>query len=1168
MKLIAFVGVVGFGAMTGGAAPDAVTFYEAGKTVGARIVRETPSALAVRGRVPKADNTLVITGSWDLSECGTIEAVFAEPAPERVRCTVMLENAGAVTPDPQGYHSEGTFRANLGLQAASNVTEVPIPPAMPDLQASVARLHMLPFLEIFAQVWPHPYWGREMDVSRYGTCFDCWTLDVAKPVVKVSFTWKGDGKLRRLVARGPKNVVQDVPAFAKVKPDDFLPLIDRYGQFKHKEWPGKIHSDADLKRALAAEDADLAAHPGPASFDKWGGWKDGPKQEAKGRFYIKKLNGMWWFVDPDGNLWWSNGPLRVSPSTAMTPYKGRENHFEWLPPEDGDPFSLFYRTRDELMWPYWVKRGITNSFDFSAANIYRKYGADWREKWAARAHRRLRSWGANTIGNSSDRKVVEMSKTPYVERFEIKSLPIRGGDQNFGWWPLRDPYDASFAANVRQQLRERRYQLDDPWCVGFFVDNELPWGFEGHVGRLVWDSPEDQPAKRVFRRWLAERHGSVPATPSDEDFKAFSRVVPGEYFRQIRLAFDEVAPKKLYLGCRGMALEYIAKAAEPYVDAMSQNWYDRDVSRFFFTPPDDPNIGCAGLAAVDKPIVIGEFHMGARDRGPFWGSIVTLRDQNERAAVYRQYLTSALEHPRFIGAHWHHFSDEPTSGRFDGEAMQNGWTDVCDTPYPETIAAVRWVGENMYRIRWEAGLRNMSKERLVASTDLPGDFRCEIVAKGPGKLCVRFERHVDGKVIPVYGAGANFVLSGREKTCTAEHTVPAGAWDALVLTGENIEVSSVKVAPLERREAPELMRTADGRPVKDLATWEKTRRREIRELFENEIYGRRPAERPARLSFAAAEPDRVMMDGKAVRKRIRVSYGDRCGDSSFVVTAFVPSAATREKPAPAFLLICNRDPKKNLDPERQVKSGFWPAEQIVDRGYAAVAFFNGDVTTDARWDFTNGVYGVFQKAGERTTEDWGILSAWAWGASRVMDWIETEPTLDAKHVAVVGHSRGGKTSLLAGVTDARFAMACVNDSGCGGAKLNHWNLPLSEHYVQIHGVNCWFCGNFSKYPNREQEVNFDAHWWMALMAPRLLAVASATEDAWAGQEGEFQAARLAPPAWELYGQKGLVGPGYSEAEKPLQEGSVSYHLRVGKHDLTPYDWDRYMDFADKKGWRK
>lgn len=461
-----------------------------------------------------------------------------------------------------------------------------------------------------------------------------------------------------------------------------------------------------------------------------------------------------------------------------------------------------------------------------------------------------------------------------------------------------------------------------------------------------------------------------------------------------------------------------------------------------------------------------------------------------------------------------------------------------------------------------------TKEGLVAPADRPCDLHYEIVAKGPGKLSVRFERHIDGKVLPAYGSGADFVLSGREKTCTAEHTVPAGAWDALVLSGEGVTVASVKVTPLARKEAPELMRTADGRPVKNLTMWEKTRRREIRELFENEIYGRRPAERPARLSFAAEGPDKVMMDGKAVRRRVRVSYGDRCGDLSFVVTAFVPASATREKPAPAFLLICNRDPKKNLDPERQVKSGFWPAEQIVDRGYAAVAFFNGDVTTDACWDFTNGVYGVFQKAGERTTEDWGILSAWAWGASRVMDWIETEPTLDAKRVAVVGHSRGGKTSLLAGVTDERFAMACVNDSGCGGAKLNHWNLPLSEHYVQIHGVNCWFCGNFIKYPNREQEVGFDAHWWMALMAPRLLAVASATEDAWAGQEGEFQAARLASPAWELYGKRGLVNPGYSEAERPLQEGCVSYHLRVGKHDLTPYDWDRYMDFADRNGWRK
>ena len=369
------------------------------------------------------------------------------------------------------------------------------------------------------------------------------------------------------------------------------------------------------------------------------------------------------------------------------------------------------------------------------------------------------------------------------------------------------------------------------------------------------------------------------------------------------------------------------------------------------------------------------------------------------------------------------------------------------------------------------------------------------------------------------------------------------------------------------KDVPELMRTADGRPVADRETWERVRRGEIRDIFLREIYGRRPAERPARLSFSAAEPDRTMLDGRAVRKRVRVSYGDRCGDSSFVFTAFVPTSASR-KPAPAFLLVCNRDPKQNLDPERNVRSGFWPVEQIVGRGYAAIAFFNGDVAKDACWDYANGVFGVFERPHERTPESWGVLSAWAWGASRVMDWIETEPTLDARHVAVVGHSRGGKASLLAGVSDERFAMACVNCSGCGGAKLNHMSLPLSEHYDQIwNSVGCWFCGNFEKYLCREHEAPFDTHWWMSLMAPRLLAVASASTDSWAGQEAEFEAARLASPAWRLYGKEGLVGDAFPGADRPLQAGAVSYHMRTGDHNLTPFDWDRYMDFADAHGWK-
>ena len=368
------------------------------------------------------------------------------------------------------------------------------------------------------------------------------------------------------------------------------------------------------------------------------------------------------------------------------------------------------------------------------------------------------------------------------------------------------------------------------------------------------------------------------------------------------------------------------------------------------------------------------------------------------------------------------------------------------------------------------------------------------------------------------------------------------------------------------RDVPPLMRTFAGNEVKTLDDWQ-ARRAELKEKFFAEMFGKRPAgvDRPSVLRFEKAEPDREMMDGKAVRKRIRCTYGGRYGVTNFVFTAFIPKA---EKPSPAFLLICNRKPGDNIDPERVKKSEFWPAEEIVGRGYAALAFWNGDVTPDMSWDFERGVFGIFQRPEDRDAESWGVLSAWAWGASRVMDWIETEPTLDARHVGVVGHSRGGKTALLAGVTDERFAMSCSNCSGCGGAKLNHIDLPKSEPINVIYDrLGFWFCGNFAKYKYREEEMDFDQHMWVALIAPRLVAIASASEDAWAGQVGEFYTAKYASPAWKLYGQEGLVGETFPGAEKPLQEGSVSYHMRTGIHNLTSYDWNRYMDFADRHGWR-
>lgn len=367
---------------------------------------------------------------------------------------------------------------------------------------------------------------------------------------------------------------------------------------------------------------------------------------------------------------------------------------------------------------------------------------------------------------------------------------------------------------------------------------------------------------------------------------------------------------------------------------------------------------------------------------------------------------------------------------------------------------------------------------------------------------------------------------------------------------------------------PELLETFAGERIEDAGQWEKVRAPELLEEFTRWEYGRRPVERPAALAFEAAAPDRVMMDGRALRKRVRAMYAGPFGGGSFTFTAFIPRGAKR--PAPAFLLVCNRDPAANIDPDREKKSGFWPAEEIVDRGYAAIAFWSGDISPDRQHGRTLGVFAAFEDVEKqyRDRSAWGMISAWAWGASRVMDWIETEPLLDAKRVAVVGHSRGGKTTLVAGVYDKRFAMACANDSGCSGAKLNHIDLPKSEHVADILGTfQYWFCLDYTKRANAETAWRVDQHEFIALMAPRLVCIASATEDDWAGQEGEYFGGLLASPAWELYGRKGLVAGGFPAPETPLQEGCISYHLRTGKHDLTPYDWARFMDFADRHGWR-
>ena len=380
---------------------------------------------------------------------------------------------------------------------------------------------------------------------------------------------------------------------------------------------------------------------------------------------------------------------------------------------------------------------------------------------------------------------------------------------------------------------------------------------------------------------------------------------------------------------------------------------------------------------------------------------------------------------------------------------------------------------------------------------------------------------------------------------------------------------AVGVKPAEPKDVPPLMMTASGESVTTVEQWEKTRRPEILETFRKNVYGVRKVERPADLAFMEIAQPEVCFGGKVLRKRVRAAFSGPGGSGQLEFSAWIPRSARK---VPVFVHIAPRPAETAADPAGPRPTYLLPVERITGRGYAIVAYFNYESATDFFGPVvaTSGVFKIWgpQDASKREPSDWGILSAWAWGASRVMDWIETEPLLDARHAAVVGLSRNGKTALWTGATDQRFALTVSCCSGMGGAKLNHIRLGESENVEKIMKPAWrWFCPKFAEWIGRDREMPFDQHWLLALMAPRLLYVSSAEEDAWAGPRGEFASASLASPAWELYGKAGLVGAGFPRSNLPLQAGNIAYHVRTGVHDITEYDWDCYMDFADGHGFR-
>ena len=365
--------------------------------------------------------------------------------------------------------------------------------------------------------------------------------------------------------------------------------------------------------------------------------------------------------------------------------------------------------------------------------------------------------------------------------------------------------------------------------------------------------------------------------------------------------------------------------------------------------------------------------------------------------------------------------------------------------------------------------------------------------------------------------------------------------------------------PMPEYKLPEVLRLESGKPVTSAEEWNERRRKETLELFRTHVYGRVPST-PYEQTFKVVHEDPKALEGAATLRQVEIEMARGEKSLTIRVNLFVPNQSA--KPAPAFVLICNRG-AENIDPTREKKSEFWPVEEGIARGYAMAAFLNSDVDPDKHDDFQNGIHGILDE-GPRQPDAWGTIAAWAWGASRVLDYLETVPEINSKQVAVIGHSRGGKTALWAAAEDQRFAIGVSNDSGCGGASLSRRRFEGREQVARIvKAFPHWFCSNFKDYADREDDLPIDQHQLIALIAPRAVAVGSASEDRWADPRGEFLSVVHATPAFALLGKKGLGSSEMPEIGKAIHGDGAHYHLRPGKHNLIVEDWKHYWDFADR-----
>jgi hypothetical protein len=503
----------------------------------------------------------------------------------------------------------------------------------------------------------------------------------------------------------------------RVEPDrtSYDGIVDGFGQFLPGKWPEKV-SSAEMLRAKGVEEARtiaqwLAERP---RRDRFGGLPEVGGFRATGFFRTEQRNGRWWLVTPEGNGFFSIG-MDVIALIGETYIDGRESMFRDLPAPEGE-LAAHWSEHDDRggLWPQ-PGRAFDHgrAFNFYTANLERKFGPDWRERWREETVQRLESWGFNTIGNWSEPDLWAMHRLPYTVPLWLEG--------EFWWGGMPDPFDPRFAVAADTTARNAAAQFGgDPWLIGYFVDNELSWRRGSSTDPREYYAlaintlarGPDSPAKSIFVAQLIETYReperlaqawgislaswdglrgegfALPPASLDNpavirDLTAFTRRFAEAYFRTVAEALRRHDPDHLYLGSRfAWRTPEAVEACAHWCDVVSFNLYKRSIV--------DDHGEWARFHQLGKPALIGEFHFGSTDRGLFWEGIVGAGRESERGPAYARYLRAVADNPDFVGAHWFQYIDEPLTGRtLDGENAHIGFVTVADLPYVDLAAAAR-----------------------------------------------------------------------------------------------------------------------------------------------------------------------------------------------------------------------------------------------------------------------------------------------------------------------------------------------------------------------------------------------------------------------------------------------------------------------------------------------